>query len=86
MQHAKLFAYVNNIQITWKTIYSSVNGRFRVETTELRRVHILSLLLCDIQSERNHLGQLGIRNRIEYLIFYLFLVNIIGNCHENKYI
>ena len=31
-------------------------------------------------------GQLGIRNRIEYVIFYLFLVNIIGNCHENKYI
>ena len=29
-------------------------------------------------------GQLGIRNRIEYVIFYLFLVNIIGNCHENK--
>jgi hypothetical protein len=26
------------------------------------------------------------RNRIEYVIFYLFLVNIIGNCHENKYI
>jgi hypothetical protein len=22
----------------------------------------------------------------EYVIFYLFLVNIIGNCHENKYI
>ena len=21
-----------------------------------------------------------------YVIFYLFLVNIIGNCHENKYI
>ena len=21
----------------------------------------------------------------EYVIFYLFLVNIIGNCHENKY-
>ena len=31
-------------------------------------------------------GQLGIRNCIEYVIFYLFLVNIIGNCHENKYI
>jgi hypothetical protein len=30
--------------------------------------------------------QLGIRNRIEYVIFDLFLVNIIGNCHENKYI
>ena len=28
----------------------------------------------------------GIRNRIEYVIFYLFLVNIIGNYHENKYI
>jgi hypothetical protein len=24
--------------------------------------------------------------RIEYVIFYLFLVNIIGNCYENKYI
>ena len=35
---------------------------------------------------RNKFGQLGIRNRIEYVIFYLFLVNIIGNCHENKYI
>jgi hypothetical protein len=34
----------------------------------------------------NKFGQLGIRNRIEYVIFYLFLVNIIGNCHENKYI
>jgi hypothetical protein len=22
----------------------------------------------------------------EFVIFYLFLVNIIGNCHENKYI
>jgi hypothetical protein len=21
-----------------------------------------------------------------YVIFYLFLVNVIGNCHENKYI
>jgi hypothetical protein len=31
-------------------------------------------------------GQLGICNCIEYVIFYLFLVNIIGNCHENKYI
>jgi hypothetical protein len=31
-------------------------------------------------------GQLRIRNRIEYVIFYLFLVNITGNCHENKYI
>jgi hypothetical protein len=35
---------------------------------------------------QNKFGQLGIRNRIEYVIFYLFLVNIIGNCHENKYI
>jgi hypothetical protein len=35
---------------------------------------------------RNKFSQLGIRNRIEYMIFYLFLVNIIGNCHENKYI
>jgi hypothetical protein len=35
---------------------------------------------------RNKFGQLGIRNRIEYVIFDLFLVNIIGNCHENKYI
>jgi hypothetical protein len=35
---------------------------------------------------RNKFGQLGIRNRIEYVIFYLFLVNIIGNCHEKKYI
>ena len=35
---------------------------------------------------RNKFSQLGIRNRIEYVIFYLFLVNIIGNCHENKYI
>ena len=35
---------------------------------------------------RNKFGQLGIRNHIEYVIFYLFLVNIIGNCHENKYI
>ena len=35
---------------------------------------------------RNKFGQLRIRNRIEYVIFYLFLVNIIGNCHENKYI
>jgi hypothetical protein len=35
---------------------------------------------------RNEFGQLGIRNRIEYVIFYLFSVNIIGNCHENKYI
>jgi hypothetical protein len=28
----------------------------------------------------------GEGNRIEYVIFYMFLVNIIGNCHENKYI
>jgi hypothetical protein len=35
---------------------------------------------------RNKFGQLGIRNSIEYVIFYLFLVNIIGNCRENKYI
>jgi hypothetical protein len=35
---------------------------------------------------RNKFGQLRIRNRIEYVIFYLFLVNIIDNCHENKYI
>jgi hypothetical protein len=35
---------------------------------------------------RNKFGQLWIRNRIEYVIFYLFLANIIGNCHENKYV
>jgi hypothetical protein len=35
---------------------------------------------------RNKFGQLGICNRIENVIFYLFLVNIIGNCHENKYV
>ena len=35
---------------------------------------------------RNKFGQLGIRNRIEYVIFYLFLVNIIDNCHEIKYV
>jgi hypothetical protein len=34
----------------------------------------------------NKFGKLRIRNRIEYVICYLFLVNIIGNCHENKYI
>jgi hypothetical protein len=30
--------------------------------------------------------QLGNRNCIEYVISYLILVNIIDNCHENKYI
>jgi hypothetical protein len=46
----------------------------------------LPTLLADLMNckYRNKFGQLGIRNRIEYVIFYLFLVNIIGNCHENK--
>jgi hypothetical protein len=35
---------------------------------------------------RNKFGQLGIRNRIEYVIFYLFLVNIIGNSWKEIYL
>ena len=34
-----------------------------------------------------HIVNTGISSvNSEFVIFYLFLVNIIGNCHENKYI
>jgi uncharacterized protein YlbG (UPF0298 family) len=46
----------------------------------------LLVLINSYCKNLNKFGQLEIHNRIEYVIFYLFLVNIIGNCHENKYI
>jgi hypothetical protein len=50
---------------------------------EFQKLYYISRSYCKY---RNKFGKLGIRNRIEYVIFYLFLLNIIGNCHENKYI
>ena len=34
-----------------KKIYSSANGRFRVETTEVRRVHVHSSLLVVVSNQ-----------------------------------
>jgi hypothetical protein len=59
--------------------------------------HVRQTFLNDVFTFLTEVGNAGcivntgtssvkISNRIEDVIFYLFLVNIIGNCHENKYI
>ena len=56
--------------------------------------HVRQTFLNDVFSFLTEVGNAGrvvntgtsSVNRIEYVIFYLFLVNIMGNCHENKYI
>ena len=56
--------------------------------------HVRQTFLNDVFSFLTEVGNAGrvvntgtsSVNRIEYVIFYLYLVNIMGNCHENKYI